>query len=513
MRNTIVIFLVAVLTVLSSRASEIPKYGGTLIVGAEADPTSLDPHISGGSIDGLNMSLIADGLIDYDKHCRIQPALATSWDILEGGKVYEFHLRQGVKFHNGRGLTAGDVKWNMDRILDPESIAFAAHLTNIESVEVVDDHTVRFTLRERRYTFLTELINNEFNTPIVARESETVSGRIVHPIGTGPFEFVEFEPAVHVKLKRSKYYWIEGLPYLDAIIFRTVSDKQSRLNAVKSGAVDVTGYLESEQVEREISRGSKRVQYSFFAAGYPNMLSFNLSRKPFTDRRVRQAVAHSISRQDILMAVFGGFGDIIGRPISPLLPYYEPVETYAQDYGKAKSLLAEAGYPNGFETTLTTTNTYPHLVRMAQVLQANLALAGIRVKLDLADFTATISKWTEGRFDMATIGWGFNTDPHTIYNNVLVSGAPSEYMFGPGGFRNERIDRLARQAALTASFDERKTIYTRMARIVIKEAPWIFTVFEKNANAWRSDVKGWDPPLNSQYAYSGGGLQYTWLDR
>lgn len=511
--NFFLILLTGLLLMLPSLSFSEPKYGGTLIVGAEADPISLDPHIHGGSIDGLNMSLITDGLMDYDKNCNIKPALATSWDILQDGKVYVFHLRKGVRFHNGRDFNAADVKWNMDRIMNPKSSAYAKNLKNIAKVEVIDDYTVKFSLKKAQYIFLIELLNNEYNTPMIAKESKMIDGKVIHPIGTGSFEFVEFVPTVHLKLKKSKYYWVKGLPYLDEIILKTVTDKQSRLNAVKSGAVDVTAYLESELVQREIKRGSKKVKYSFFAAGYPNMYSFNLNKKPFNDKRVRQAIAHSISRQDVLMAVFGGFGDIIGRPVAPSLAYYEPVKTFPQDYEKAKKLLAEAGYPNGFETTITTTNTYPHLVRMAQVFQANLAPAGIKVKLDIGDFATTIQKWIGGKFDITTIGWGFNTDPHTIYNNVLVSGAASQFIFGPKGFGNKLIDKLTEKASKTRDFQKRKAIYTQMANIVVEEAPWIFTVFEKNPNAWRMDVIGWEPPLNSQYAYSGGGFQYTWLDR
>lgn len=243
------------------------------------------------------------------------------------------------------------------------------------------------------------------------------------------------------------------------------------------------------------------------------MFSFNLSRKPISEKKVRQAIAHCINRQEILTKVFGGVGDLISHPVAPSLSFYEPVKPFPLHYAAAKRLLSQAGFPDGFKTSITTSNSFPHLIQVAQVFKENLAPAGIQVELDIDDWHTTLEKWARGEFDIATVGLSFSTDPHTIYSRTLYSKAQRQFFFGPNGFSNEEIDRLITQASVTADFNDRKSLYTRIAKISNEEVPWIFTVFEKYPIGWRSEVNGFEVPLDAQLVYSGGGLHHIWLDR
>jgi ABC-type transport system substrate-binding protein len=378
---------------------------------------------------------------------------------------------------------------------------------------VVDRYTVKFKLKHPAAYFLGAFYGaSGVQVPMIARESVNADGTVTHPIGTGPFEFVEWKQHEYTKFKKFKDYWKKGKPYLDEVIYKVVSDPVTRMAALQTGEVDMVYELAIPDVAGLMKKPSPDYTISMDALDESLMIHFNCSKPPFDNVKVRQAVAYAMDKQQILDGTYLGFGQTVNQNWARTHQWYSDVPDRKRDIDKAKALLKEAGYPNGLEFTLTSNNMYRTHLTASEILQAQLSEAGFKVKLDVADWPTTVKKLIKGEFQADVVHFNSKIEPGTFYPIIYTPQGSYAWLFGKG-HEIPKVTALLAEAAGTKGFENRKALYTEVTRLVQEDAPLIWMAVAVVPVGWRSNVKDFKPSVSNLIVYSGGGLEYTWLDK
>jgi ABC-type transport system substrate-binding protein len=413
--------LLVVLAFVGSAVAQQPKPGGTLRVAWEADVTGLDPHLSNGIQAWHVVGNLFNSLLTIDAQLNYVPDLAESWEVLEDGKVYVFHLRQGVKFHDGTDFDAEAVRWNYRRIIDPEEKALDAPLYNIvEAVEALDTHTVKFTLKHPSMTLLPTLAANRTGFLQMSPASYKQWGKEnvrLHPVGTGPFKLARWDQNQIIVLEKNPEYFKPGLPYLDRIELRIMKEGVTRVTALRAGEVDFANAVPREQVERlskdpniHMLRGLETQRIT---------LAFNQKKPPFQDVRVRQAVlGYGVDRSTITKTALLGQA----QPLWSVVPqgardHIDFGEQFPYNPQKAKALLKEAGYDERkpLRYTIMTHGAEAALPNISTIIKTQLAQIGVEVTVDVIDRPIFLRRLTQDRdWDQAVNLSGAAWDPYTI---------------------------------------------------------------------------------------------------
>ena len=349
------------------------------MVGVPDNLTGLDPADLNDNLSQSAARLMFEGLYMLDEHMKLQPQLAESYDATEDAKEFVFHLRKGVTFHDGTPFNAAAVKFSFDRAGNPENhLKRQSLFVMIDHTDAVDDYTVKVVLKYPFGAFVNDIAHP--GALIVSPKSVQEFGKEVtrHPSGTGPYEFVSWT-ADTLKMKKNEHYWKPGLPKLDTITYRSVPENGARIAMLQTGEAQFIYPVPPEMIK------SLENSPTITVFDEPSILSryvaLNNMRKPFNDLRVRQALNYAVDKQAFIKVVFSGYADPMDSPMPPLLAFYEKQGAWPYDPAKAKALLAEAGYPNGFETTLTGgANTL--VQRGMQFIQQQLAAVGVTVKVE-----------------------------------------------------------------------------------------------------------------------------------
>lgn len=502
--------VVAILVVmlLAVTVSAAPKQGGTLVIGKEAEAVGLDPHKAiGFSVRELH-ELVYNGLVTVDADLKVVPDLAASWENPDP-QTYIFHLRPNATFHNGRQVTAADVKYSIDRILDPDTKSTHANrLSGIASVEVVDALTLKITLEAVNAAFLADLAGGVGGPQplVVPREAVEEHGDLQGTmVGTGPFKLAEYVPDNVTLLVRHNGFYIADQPYLDEVRMVIMPDEASRLAALRAGRIHLTELRQIENVQQARSMSGVKVleqpATNFYA------LQINTKRAPFDDVRVRQAISLAIDRNEVLMAAVGGEASLLG-PVPPALAQWAlPVseyELYQYNVDRAKQLLAEAGYANGFSTSITASQQYPLLVTNAQIIQAQLERVGIKAEIKLVEWGQYINAWRSRDYDLMTGLDSFAADPHRLFTDFHTSGRANVYQLS-----DSELDTLLESGVATLDLAKRKEIYDAAQRRIVELAPKIYLYAPKIYAAIRDSVKGYQQMPNEWRLY----LKETWLEK
>ena len=504
------LLLAAVLTgsLTSPLAAQTPKRGGTLVVGMSQDLPGLDPHPSTSTITYQVLSLVYQGLVDFDRDLKIRPVLAESWKVSPNGKEWTFALRKGVKFHNGRALTAGDVKFSLDRILDPKTAARGkGALSIIESVQVVDPQTVRVHLTRASGAFLSRIAG----TYQAILPPEAVQGPAFKPIGTGPFQLTEWKTNERVELKRFDQYWEAGLPYLDAVTLKPVPDGTVRLTALKTGDAGFIQLIPLESLaELQAAPSKDYVINTVKGGGGFSAIILNSRKPPFNDVRVRRAVALATDKKEVGLGVWRGFAQPVNQWMPPGTPWFFAVPDRKVDVEQAKKLLAEAGLARGTKLTHTV-GQVANLVPAAQVFQAQLTRIGVDLQLEVLDWPAYIKRQRAMDFTSTNTNFFPKVDPDDAYYRYFHSkGGANELS---GGYANPAADKLLEEGEAMVDAGKRAEAYRRFVELVQDEVPVVTTGLGDAAVGWRTQVKGFEPHIIGLLAYPGGGLPNVWLDR
>jgi ABC-type transport system substrate-binding protein len=395
-----------------------PKSGGTLKIAFESDVPGMDPHTSLGVQVQVLIPNLFNTLVTIDEHLDVVPDLAKSWEVQDGGKTYLFHLHKGVKFHDGTDCDAAAVKWNFDRLRNPEEkVLTAPFFTMVESIEPLDAHTLKITLQYPTETFLRALANYRKGFPIISPTAYKKWGKqdlALHPTGTGPFKLAKWEQNSLILLERHAPYFKPGLPYLEKIEFRIMKDGVTRATALRAGEVDFINLVPIEHVDRltkdpkvGVLRGPETATIFLVA---------NHGREPFDDIKVRRAtIGHGIDRQVIAKsALLGLVPPLLSFVPQGTLGHKDFLELYPYSPDRAKALLKEVGFNerNPLKFTLMTHGANPVLPTIATIIKTQLASSGVEVNVEVLDRPVYLKRLREHDFDQTlTIGSHF-VDPY-----------------------------------------------------------------------------------------------------
>jgi len=472
-------------------AAQAPKKGGTLRVGFYIEAATMDPHLSGSKVDRQVYHNIYEPLVTLDAKLGIKPGLAESWTQPDA-RTLVFKLRRGVKFHDGSDFTAEAAKFNFDRMkTEPKSVR-KGEVASIDSVDVVDSHTIKINLKRPDAALLATLTDRAgmMVSPKVVQERGAELQRNAKGAGTGPFEFVEWVKDAHLVIKRNDGYWNrQGGPYLDRVRYRPILDDTVKLQSLQSGEIDVMDYVQPRDV------AAVKADKNVVVLDVPSLAAFayqlNHQKPPFNNKALRQAVAYGLDLEQIVKGVWLNVGVPANGPIPPTSWAYDKSIPYIKrDLAKAKAKLAEGGKPGGFEFTMTTANI-PINVQEAEVIQAQLREAGITTKIRLVDAATQLSDGNSRNFEMISYQWSGRPDPDgNIYQFFKTTPGTS---LNWSGISNPKLDELLDKTREVSNQAERKKLYSELIRILQDELPMVYTVHPIEPKAFSPRVQGYEP--------------------
>ena len=448
-------------TTTPSVSSEESASGNEITVGISADPdSSLDPHVSSASAGTREVLFnVFEGLVKPDTDGNLIPAVAESYSVNETGDEYTFTLREGVLFHNGAAVTVGDVLYSLTRAAGLETgEPLVATLSGVASVRAEgDDIIVTLSAPDTEFlAYMTVAIIPDGNDP-----SEEL-------IGTGPFRYVTRTPQESLVLERFDDYWGEGA-YLDKVTYKVIEDSETMVMSLRSGAIDLANHLEASQVaeltELTVLEGSMNLVQALY---------LNNAVAPFDDIRVRQALCYLIDKDAVIALAGEGHGTALGSSMYPAFGrYFDDTLTdyYTPDVEKAKELLAEAGYPDGFTFTITVpSNMTPH-VDTAQVLAEQLKAGGITAEINLVEWNTWYTDVYQGREFEATV---CGMDASTLTASAMLLRFTSDSGKNFIGFANEEYDSAYAAAVASTDEAEQTELFGRCQRILTEQAANVY---------------------------------------
>jgi len=482
--------------------------GGTLVFGRGGDSTSLDPsRTTEGETFKVTKNIFETLLTFEDEGTAVEPGLAKDWDTSEDGLTYTFELEEGITFHDGTDFNADAVVDNFERWAAGDEDKFPYYNTMfggfegdeghvIESVEAEDDYTVVITLKRPQAPFLKNLAMDMFaiSSP-TAIEEHGDDDYERNPVGTGPFQFVEWKPNDSITIEKYDEYWKDGLPKLDTVVFRSIPDNAARLNALDAGEIDLAdGINPSDGESIENNPDLQLFERPSMNVGY---LGLTVTREPFDDKKVRQAMNHAIDKQAIIDAFFEGRADIAVNPIpSSIEGYNDEIEGYDYDPEKAKELLDEAGYEDGFEMELWAMPVprpyMPDGEKVAEVIQKNLDDVGITAEIVSHEWATYLELASKGDADAFMLGWtGDNGDADNFIYALLDEDniGSNNYTY----FKNDEMHDLLIEAQTEVDEEKRIELYKESQEIIHEEAPWVPLAHSTPLIGGAEDITGFLP--------------------
>ncbi len=455
---------------------------GRLIAAIGGEPDQLDPSKTSAYFSFEVLENVYDTLVEPDADLQMRPALAESWDVTPDQLTWTFHLRRGVKFHDGSPLTADDVVFTYRRIID-EELANVDKLSAIADIRAANPSTVVLRLKQPSPNLLTNL--GGFKGMAIVQRKNVESGQIAtHPIGTGPFSFEGQKSGDSITLNANPDYW-GGAPKVSGVVFRFIPEKSTALSALQAGEIDWTDSIPTQRVNQLSDDDS--VNLAVVPSNDYWYLALNEARKPWNDVRVRQAIAYAIDRDAIVTATSYGTAANNQLAIPKGNFWYTDYSRYHYDIDTAKRLLAEANAaPQKLDMLVT--NEYPETVTAAQIIADNLAPLGITVNIRTVDFATWLDEQNSGHFDMLMMGWLGNIDPDDFYYAQHHTDGTSNAQ----KFSNPEVDRLLDAGRVETNQDARAQIYRKAATLIADEGSYIYLYNPSVIQAWNKDMSGYE---------------------
>ena len=463
-----------------------PQHGGTLRFLARLDADQPDPHVGTDTTAIIAGALVYEGLVENVRG-EVEPLLAESWDISDDALTYTFNLREDVVFHSGRPMDASDVVYSLERVKDPDTGSpNAASYSDIESVEAPDPDTVVITLSQPFAPLL--FLLSALSSSVVDREVVEDGGLSSPPGGgTGAFMFEEHNIGRDLILTAHDDYWHPELPYLDGIEFTWNPDDNARAAAIRSGSADLL--FSPAPTFMDALQNDPDLKWYGGSGSLSLHLLLNTQREPFDDERVRQAIYHALDRQELLDVANEGHGVPLNGGYLPPDRWgglEEPV--YGEpDLDRARELLAEAGYEDGFEAELTVIGTSAFQLRQAEVEQQQLAEIGIDITLNPVDAAVSRDLTDSGEFDMYQSGFGLRADPDERFTAAFTTDGGLNW----AGWSDEEFDSLIEEARRIPEQEERAELYEQADRILAERGPAAFTILTASYDVVTEDVMGY----------------------
>lgn len=456
------------------KTGEEAKGGNDFVFVTPQDAPTLDPHGKNDTATTNATSQIFERLTEYAADGTVEPALATEFKAIDD-KTWEFKLREGVKFHDGTDFTAEAVKLSLDRLIDPEFASPRAVVLNmIEEVKIIDDHKVQIITQDAFAPLPAHLAHNAGSiiAPSAIKEENDGGKKIdENPIGTGPFKFKEWNRGAEILFERNDDYWGEKTT-LDTLTFKVVPEQSTRVamletgeaNAILVGSSDVAQVEAMDNIDIDRVRGT-RMDY----------VGFNMNKAPYDNLKVRQAIAMAINKDDVVNGILDGQGVAAVGPLAPtVVGNYQGLKPLPYDVEAAKKLLAEAGFADGFKTTIYVNEGSKERADIAELVQAQLAEINIEVEIEIIEWGTFLDKTAAGEHELFVLGWTTVTGDadyglYALFHSSM-HGMPGNRSF----YTNPKVDELLDKARTSTNQDERNAAYKEISEILVEEAPAVY---------------------------------------
>ncbi|MHA6833038.1 glutathione ABC transporter substrate-binding protein GsiB [Ralstonia pseudosolanacearum] len=471
---------------LALAACALPAFAAKDAVMAVASTfTTMDPYDAQDTLSFSVAKSFYQGLFGFDKDMKLVNVLCESYDVSKDGLVYTFKLHKGVKFHDGTTFDANAVKANLDRVTNPANKLKRITLFNrVAKTEVVDPYTARVTLKEPFSQFINVLAHPSAAMISPAALQKYGKDIAFHPVGTGPFEFVEWKPTDYLKGKKFAGYWKPGLPKIDTITWKPVVDNNTRAAVMQTGEADFAFNIPFEQAA--VLKGSPKVDLIAAPSIIQRYLSFNTQVKPFDNPKVRQAVNYAINKDALTKVAFSSYAVPADGVVPQGVDYAVKLGPWPYNPGKARELLKEAGYPNGFETQLWSAYNHTTAQKIIQFVQQQLAQVGIKAQVQALEAgqrvekVESVQKPEDAGVRMYYTGWSSSTgESDWAIRPLLASESFPPKSFNTAYYKNAQVDADIAGALRTTDRAVKTQMYTDAQKRIWDDAPWAFLVTEK----------------------------------
>ncbi len=497
-------------------ATGTPAYGDAIVIGTIGDISGLIPNITSDSASHEVGSLIYNGLVRYDKNLELEGELAESWEIKEGGQKIIFHLRKGVSWHDGEPFTSDDVLFTYKLMIDPSTpTAYAEDFLQVKSASAPDLYTFVVEYEEPFAPALSSWGLSILPKHKLEKEKDIVkSEQNAHPVGTGPYRFVEWKPGEKIVLDVNPGYY-EGSPYIKKVIYRIIPDQATMFLELKAGGVDFMGLTPPQYTRQTETPEFKKNynKYRYLSFGY-TYLGYNLKNPLFRDRQVRQALSYAINRKDIIKGVLFGLGVESVGPYKPGTWMHNPgVKKYEYNPELAKKLLADSGWIDrdgdgildreGKKLSFTIMTNHGNEARRktAVIIQRFFKNVGVEVTIREIEWAAFINEFIDKRkFEAVILGWSIGQDPDQY--EIWHSGKTGEKELNFISYENSEVDELLERGRRTFDREERKKFYWRFQEILAEEQPYNFLYVAEALPAIHARFRNIEPaPAGIRYNF------------
>lgn len=457
-----------------------------LVIAQDGEPKSLDIHNGN---DGFSLRInkqIYSRLVEADGDMQLSPGVAESWKSIDE-RTTQFNLRKGVKFHNGDELKAEDVKYSFERMMNSPRISFV--LPPIERVDVVDDYTVNIVTKMPFGPLMAHLSHPALgivNKKLLEKDLESFKA---HPIGTGPYKFSSWQAGDKVTLTRNDEYFLDSAKF-EKLIVRNIVEATSRTIALETGEVDIA--ISVNAVDEETIKKNPKLSLLTKPSISYSYIGMNTQKDKFQDKRVRKAINYAIDKQAIVDVVLNGSGKVATSPIaSAVFGFTDKIKSYGYDVEKAKELMKEAGYENGFSATIFTLGGEADK-QTAEIIQANLKEIGIDLAINVTESSAYWDLTDKGIHDMFLGSWGCVTGDadyglFAVYHSSAKGGAGNRTFYS-----NLEVDKLLEMAKNETNQEKRKEIYEDIQFRIVEDAPDVMLYNRVLAVGTQRDIEGFN---------------------
>ncbi len=507
-------YIISIFFLLSACGQKVERNPNTFVESSIGDARRLNPVIANDSASGTVNDQIFNGLVKYDKDIRLVGDLAERWDVSADGKIITFHIRKEVKWHDGVEFTADDCLFTYQRLIDPKvATPYSSSYTDIKKAEAIDRYTFRVTYKEPFSPALESWAMGMIPKHLLAGKDINTDAFNRKPVGTGPYKFKEWTAGQKIVLEANADYF-EGRPNIDQFIYRIIPDSSTMFQELLSGGVDMMGLTPLQYLRKSETR---RIRENYQKFRYPanayTYVGYNLTNPLFDDIKIRQALSYAIDRHSIIDGILLGLGKPCTGPFSYVSWAYNPhAKSYDYNPGLAVQMLAEAGWKDRnsdgilekdgkpFRFTVLTNQGNNERIRTAEIIQQNLKVVGIDVKIRVMEWQAFLDQIDKRSFEAIILGWSMGRDPD-IYD-IWHSSKTKKGEYNFIGYKNAEIDRLLVEGRRTFDIEKRKKIYYRIHEILSEEQPYAFLYVPDALPIVHKRLKGIEPaPLGIMYNF------------
>lgn len=467
-----------------------------VVLAIGGQPETLDPYNTNTTLTTAVTKSFYQGLFEFDRDLKVRPVLAESFTVSKDGLVYTFKLRPGVKFHDGTDFNAEAVKANLERVLNPENkLARFNQFNRIAKVEAVNPTTVIVTLKEPFGPFINSLAHA--SAAMISPTALKKHGKDIgfNPVGTGPFVFVEWKQTDFVKGRKFDGYWMKGYPKVDSLTWKPVLENSTRAAMLQTGEADFAYPLPYEQADQ--LKGNAKLNVVTTPSIITRYVAFNMQQKPFNDPKVRLAINYAINKQALAKVAFGGYAFPAEGIVPQGVQYAHKIAPLPYDPKRARQLLAEAGYPNGFDSVLWGGYTNTTTQKTLQFVQQQLAQVGIKISvqaLEPGQRTEWVQAWPDpktSKLRMYYAGWSASTgEADWALRPLFATEAWPPKLNNAGYYSSPVVDEAIAKALKSVDDKEKAQLYRQAQEQIMKDLPWAPLVTEQNLYATAKRLSG-----------------------